>query len=116
MPAINFGAAHGINTFSDYDAIIVIGTYMPNQKTLEKEFNIYFRGEEFPTKFIPKIENNTAFYEDSRLQKIYHEQFEQNEYDSINRIRPLNNPDKEIHIFGYISSTFLKEGDQILKG
>lgn len=111
LPAFHFGANHGVNTFKDFDVLIVIGSYIPNPKSLKKLYNQYY-----PEKDIVKVNFKgkpigiSYVFNDPNVQKIYEAHFELDEVDGIHRIRPLLSENKEIYIFGYVPSTFKNDG------
>ena len=113
--AIYFGADHGINYFSDYHTLFVIGSNLPRVEDLKKHFHELFQREPEPDSYFPRIKEDrlSYYYKDPRLQKIYKEMYEDSERDSIHRIRPLVSDlsykyPKEIHFFGLIPSDIIQ--------
>jgi hypothetical protein len=121
-PAIYFGANHGINNFRDFHTLFVVGSYLPRQEDMKIVFNEIYRGEPEPGNFSIKIRDDglSYHYKDQRLQTIYKEFFEDNERDSIHRIRPLISDfsykyPKEIHFFGLIPSDLINHDGFVIK-
>ena len=111
LPAFHFGANHGVNTFKDFDVLIVIGSYIPNPKSLWDLYKQYYPDNEIvKVNFQGKSNGISYVFNDPNVQKIYEAHFELDEVDGIHRIRPLLSENKEIFIFGYVPSTFLKDG------
>lgn len=122
-PAIYFGANHGINNFRDFHTLFVVGSNLPRQEDMKKHFHEIFAGKPEPGVFSIRIKEGglSYFYEDSRLQTIYKEMYEDSERDSIHRIRPLISDfsydyPKEIHFFGLIPSDLINhDGFKIIQ-
>lgn len=111
LPAFHFGANHGVNTYKDFDVLIVIGSYIPNPKSLKILYKQYYPDNEIvKVNFQGKPKDISYVYNDPDVQKIYENHFELDEVDGIHRIRPLLNENKEIYIFGYVPSPLLKNG------
>lgn len=116
FPATHFGANQGINQFSDYSTLAVIGSHIPNPDDLKAMFAETYPKKSLQSQLIPKITDDglSYFYSDPRLQLIYKEQFEDSERDSIHRLRPLiqnkgSKYNKEVYVFGLIPSGLIEE-------
>lgn len=114
--ATHFGANHGINQFSDYSTLVVIGSHIPNPNDLKDMFAELYPKESLQSQLIPKITDDglSYYYSDPRLQLIYKEKFEDSERDSIHRLRPLiqnkgSKYNKEVYVFGLIPSGLIEE-------
>jgi len=120
--AIYFGANHGINNFRDFHTLFVVGSNLPRLDDMKIVFNEIYRGEPEPEDYSIRIRDDglSYFYKDPRLQTIYKEFFEDNERDSIHRIRPLISDfsykyPKEIHFFGLIPSDLINHDGFVIK-
>ena len=111
---IHFGANHGTNQYEHYDVVVVIGTYLPDEKSLKELFSKYYPDVDINgVDFSPKTREYSYGYKDERVHQIYMEHWEMNEYDTINRIRPLQYQNKDIYILGRLPSQMVKEGYKI---
>ena len=121
-PAIYFGANHGVNNFRDFHTLFVVGSNLPRLDDMKTHFHELFPSEPEPGNFSIRIREDdlSYYYEDPRLQMIYKEMYEDNERDSIHRIRPLisdfsyEHP-KEIHFFGLIPSDLINHDGFTIK-
>jgi len=112
--AIYFGANHGINNFRDFNTMFVVGSNLPRLDDMKNHFNELYPGEPEPQDYSIRIKEDglSYYYRDSRLQMIFKEMYEDNERDSIHRLRPLiadfsYEHHKEIHFFGLIPSDLI---------
>lgn len=98
-PAIWFGGKHGMNTFRNYDTMIVFGTFLTSPKAYEEYFEEHHPDEDIPNFSETITEDGVKIPADERLQIYYKERYEQDVYDSIHRLRPLTR-DVTIYFFG----------------
>ena len=82
-----FGGKHGTNTFRNYDILIVLGTYLPNQKAYEEYMEIHHPDEDYSLKFTKK--KGEMLPNDEKLLEYYEKIFMKDVYDSVHRLRPL---------------------------
>ncbi|WP_094226494.1 hypothetical protein [Methanolobus psychrotolerans] len=109
-----FGASHGINKFAEYDVIIVIGTYMLNMDAYIEYYLENMEDECLPDFSDFTKEDGILKPKDPKLRKFYEELIENDVYDSVHRLRPLqkrkDGADVVIHWFGNnISQRLLDE-------
>ena len=113
--AFYFGGEHGVNSYNEYDCLVVLGSLIPNPDNLKKLYKKYYPENDISIVDFNGKSNGVSFrYNDPDVQTIFEEEFEKSEYDSINRIRPLISDYKEIYIFGYIPSQFIRDGWTLL--
>lgn len=99
VDAFHFGASHGVNKYSNYDVLFVIGTYLPGLEFYRKEWVKYYPNEQFPDNINKDGKTDVEYSDDGeyklpvneKLRYIYEQNFMEEVYDSIHRVRPLNN-------------------------
>lgn len=98
--AFHFGASHGVNKYTNYDVLFVVGTYLPGVEFYRKEWVRYHPTEQFPDIINKEGKTDIEYSDDGeyklpvneKLRYIYEQTFMEEVYDSIHRVRPLNNP------------------------
>lgn len=114
--AFHFGASHGVNKYAKYDVLFVIGTYLPGLEFYRKEWVKYYPNEQFPDNINKEGKTDVEYSDDGeyklpineKLRYIYEQNFMEEVYDSIHRVRPLNNP-RTIFYYGKNMPYKLKE-------
>lgn len=82
-----FGGKHGINTFRDYDILIVLGTYLPNKKAYEEYMEIHHPDEDYNLDYLKR--RGEFLPNDSKLMEYYEKIFQADIIDSVHRLRAL---------------------------
>lgn len=98
-PCIWFGGSHGMNTYRNYDILIVFGTHLVGEDGYREYFEEHHPDEEIPNFGETITEDGVKIPKDERLQMYYRERFELDVYDTIHRLRPLSR-DVVIYYFG----------------
>ena len=103
VPAFYYGYPVGTNDFSDFDVLIVYGTFNPGDKGYRDHWDKYYKLEHGE---MPKIvyESNklkrTFLPKDERLRRIYDAFITPIVYNLVHRVRLLNHP-VDVYWHGY---------------
>lgn len=100
-----FKNLRGLNTFKDKEAFFIIGTYLENPESALKDYNLLFMEDMNKLSNIPKCDNSKEL--DFEQYSCYLKTSEL--YQAIHRIRPFENPNKKIFVFGEVIDKIDKE-------
>lgn len=107
-----FWNLRGVNKFKDEEILILVGTPVPNTNKLLKDYNSLFieiiSEDNVEADKYNKYKIDLDGFEYYRRYKIDSEI-----YQAVHRIRPFNNSNKIILVFGYVPEELIKEFDVV---
>jgi hypothetical protein len=96
--AFYYGSFGGVNTFRDYDVLIVIGTLIPPEEWYQEKWDAMYPGEDMPPIMYDKSDPEYMVPENERLMLLFEELWLPEVYNIIHRVRPLQH---NVKIFWY---------------
>jgi len=107
-PAFHFGADKGVNSWKDYQVLVVFGTYMFPQEAYGKYFETLYPGTPVPDFSIVSPFNKHNLNLPVDYEWLWEMYSESQVYDSIHRVRPFN-ADRIIYVYGHVPAKLTTE-------
>lgn len=104
---LHFGNLRGTNSFKNKDTLFIIGTPYPSEKFI-KDYNALFIKNVPKNKKI-KVDLKSEGSNELNIQEYQRYIVESELYQAAHRIRPFENPDKMIYLFGQETSQLKRE-------
>ena len=100
-----FGNLRGTNSFKNKDIVFIIGTPYPGKKFIEDYNALFIKSEDKEI----KVELDSKASDELNIEEYQRYLIESELYQATHRIRPFENPDKKIYIFGHLTTQLKKE-------
>ena len=96
-----FGNLRGTNTFKDKEVIFIVGTPVPDAEEVLKDYNaLFMKSETKAIKFDPKCEESDILDLHEYMRYLVDSEL----YQAIHRVRPFDNSDVLIFVFGRLKN------------
>lgn len=102
-----FWNIRGINKFKNEEIIIIVGTPVPDGGALLDDYNNLFIEDYEKRNKIPVFSKKKSGLDGFEFYQRY--KIDSEIYQAVHRIRPFNNPNKTIYVFGFVPEELIKE-------